>query len=311
MVLSLCAALLMQPQSALDRLRIESKAALPLVGTPAAKAFLSATAKLPKIESRTLYRHPKTRQWSHTSQAGYEKTELGEEFYYNTRYGTPLAYARPLEILGGLGFGTLKGKRIADFGYGNIGQLRLMAECGAEAIGIDIDPLLTLFYSEPGDTGKIGPGSIKLLTGRWPADKELRESVGNLDLFISKNTLKRGYVHPSRPVDERMLVNLGVNDRTFIGSLYRSLKPGGWVMIYNICPAKAPADKPYIPWADGENPFPRTDWEKAGFKTLAYDVIDTDSMRSFARAFGWDKGDGAMDLEKDFAVWFSVFRRPL
>ncbi|MBV6459335.1 MAG: hypothetical protein HONBIEJF_02481 [Fimbriimonadaceae bacterium] len=310
MVLSLCAVLLTQPQSALDRLQTESKAALPLVGTPVAKGYLSATAKLPRVSSRTLYRHPKTRQWSAQAQPGFEKVELGEDFYYNTRYGTPLAYARPLEILGGLGFGSLKGKRIADFGYGNIGQLRLMAACGADTIGIDIDPLLAMFYSQPGDTGNVGTGSIELLTGRWPADRALRQKVGNLDLFISKNTLKRGYVHPARPVDERMLVNLGVNDRSFIESIFRSLKPGGWVMVYNICPAKAAPDKPYVPWADGENPFPRAEWEQAGFKTLAYDVVDTDAMRSYARAFGWDKGDGAMDLEKDFAVWFSVFRKP-
>jgi len=310
MIVTLCALLLTQPQTALDRLHAEAKAALPLVGTPTAKQFLSATSRLPKISPRTLYRNPKTREWSGTAKEGFDKVELGEEFYYNTRYGTPLAYARPLDVLGGLGFGSLRDKRIADFGYGNIGQLRLMAECGADCLGIDIDPVLALFYSQPGDVGRVGAGNIKLLTGRWPAESSLRQQVGSLDLFISKNTLKRGYVHPSRPVDERMLVNLGVNDRTFIESVFRALKPGGWVMIYNICPAKAPLDKPYIPWADGENPFPRDQWEKAGFKTLAYDVVDTETMRSFARAFGWDKGDGAMDLEKDFAVWFSVLRKP-
>jgi len=29
---------------------------------------------------------------------------------------------------------------VADFGHGSIGQLRLFAELGAEAVGIDVDP---------------------------------------------------------------------------------------------------------------------------------------------------------------------------
>ena len=38
---------------------------------------------------------------------------------------------------------------------------------------------------------------------------------GDYDLIISKNTLKKGYVHPERPVEPRRLLNLGVDDADF------------------------------------------------------------------------------------------------
>ena len=75
---------------------------------------------------------------------------LDEQFYYFTRYGTPLAYSRPLDLLAAAGFDDVRGKRILDFGYGTIGHLRLLASLGAEVVGVEVDPLLPALYSEPG-----------------------------------------------------------------------------------------------------------------------------------------------------------------
>src|SRR5262249_53062441 len=156
--------------------------------------------------------------------------------------------------------------RILDFGYGTIGHLRLLAGLGAEVTGVDVDPMLRALYSAPEDQGIVKSrrgreGRLRLIDGQFPADKTVKTLVGEgYDLIISKNTLKRGYVHPERPVDPRRLLGLGVADDTFVKALYDALKPGGRVMIYNICPAPSPPGQPYKNWADGRCPFAKEVW---------------------------------------------------
>jgi hypothetical protein len=137
------------------------------------------------------------------------------------------------------------------------------------------------------------------------------DEVGaNVDLFLSKNTLKNGYLHPAEAVDPRLLVHLGVSDSAYVAALARTVRKGGRVLIYNLCPAPAPPGKPYIPWADGRCPFPRAAWEAAGFKVVAYDVDDSPAARVMGHALGWDQGDGGMKLEQDlFATWSLFVRR--
>lgn len=312
-------ALAQDSTSRVARLEEEAKALAPLVRTPLARDFLAAVPKLPRVAPRTIYRDSaRTRAWSEREalaladsvRAKLVPRVLDEKFYYDTRYGSPLAYVRALELLGEKGVRTVRGARVADFGCGMLGQLRLLAELGAHTIGVDVDPILPALYSEPGDQGAIGQGSVKLATGQWPATEEMRSAVGEgLDLFISKNTLKNGYLHPAEKVDPRMLVHLGVGDSEYVAALARSVKRGGHVLIYNLCPAPAPPGKPYIPWADGRCPFPREMWERAGFRVLEFDRDDSPAARAMAHALGWDAGEGGMKLEQDlFATW-SLFRR--
>jgi hypothetical protein len=149
-----------------------------------------------------------------------------------------------------------------------------------------------------------------LLDGRFPADGEIKAAVGSgYDLFLSKNTLKRGYVHPERPVEKRRLLNLDVEDADFVRAVHDALNPKGWAMIYNVCPAPSPPDQPYKPWADGRCPFPRAVWEAAGFQILEFDRDDSQAIRTFAHALGWDRGDGAMNLKNDLFAQYSLFRK--
>jgi SAM-dependent methyltransferase len=299
------------------QLQAEAKALAPLVRTPLAREFLTMVARLPSVQPRTVYRDSaRTHAWTareaealpDSVRAKLVARTLDEQFYYDTRYGSPLAYIRALEVLGSRGVKHVKGKRIADFGCGMLGQLRLLAEMGAHTVGVDVDPLLTALYSEPGDQGTVGAGSVKLAIGQWPATAEMLGAVGDdLDLFISKNTLKNGYLHPAEKVDPRMLVHLGVSDSEFVAALSRRVKKGGHVLIYNLCPAPAAPGKPYIPWADGRCPFPRADWERAGFKVLEFDRDDSPAAREMGHALGWDAS--GMKLETDlFATW-SLFER--
>jgi SAM-dependent methyltransferase len=303
--------------SRVGQLRAEAKALAPLVKTTLARDFLAQVPKLPAIAPRTVYRDSaRTRAWSAREAEGLPDSAraklvartLDEKFYYDTRYGSPLAYVRALELLGSSGVKDVKGKRIADFGCGMLGQLRLLAEMGAHTVGIDVDPLLPALYSEPADQGAVGGGSVRLAIGQWPATTEMLGAVGDgLDLFLSKNTLKNGYLHPAEKVDPRMLVHLGVGDSAFVAALAKSVKKGGHVMIYNLCPAPASPGKPYIPWADGRCPFPRALWEHAGFKIVEFDRDDSPAARAMAHALGWDAG--GMKLEQDlFATW-SLFER--
>jgi hypothetical protein len=304
----------------------EAAALRELVTTPPALRFLEAVPDLPLIEApRIVFYNRSTREalspreaagMDSTALTGFERMELDAGFYYNTLYGTPLAVVRPLEILGRSGFTLDAGTRILDFGFGSIGQLRIWAALGAEVTGIEVAALLEKLYGEPEDTGTVsraeaaGPGpdgSLRLLFGRYPADPEIaRAAGGGYDLFISKNTLKRGYIHPERAVDPKLLVHLGVDDETFVAALARGAAPGGFVMIYNLCPAPAGPDDPYKPWADGRSPFPRELYERHGFEVLAFDADDTPAARTMGRALGWGE---SMDLDADLSGIYTLLRR--
>ncbi len=303
---------------ALEQLAKEAEALRPLAKSELAGKFLAAVAALPKVDFRKVYLN--TERTVAVTHADYGKLPMEERkklrsrpiddhFYYYTRYGTPLAYVRPLDLLSKAGLGDLAGKRVLDFGYGGIGHLRLMASLGADVVGVDVDPILAAVYSEPTDQGEIAGhggaagGKLKLVNGRWPGDAATKTAVGGgFDLIVSKNTLKNGYIHPAEAVDERQLVRLGVDDAAYVKALWEALKPGGRVLIYNLCPAPAEAGKPYIPWADGRCPFPREMLEQAGFRVVKFDENDDAAARALGKALGWD-GEG-MDLEKDlFALW--------
>jgi SAM-dependent methyltransferase len=309
----------------LERLRREARALEPLVRSPLGRAFLAETAALPRVAPRVVYQdsqrgrfltEAQARLLSEEERRGLERKVYDEEFYYFTRYGTPLAYVRPLEVLARAGLAQVSGRRILDFGHGGIGQLRLLAALGAEVTGVEIHPLLPALYSDPADQGRVvgtrgWQGKLTLVNGRYPADPAVREAVGSgYDLILSKNVLKRGYLHPAEPVPERQRIRLGVSDEEFVRTLFSALVPGGRVLLYNLCPAPAPPGKPYIPWADGRSPFSRGLWESAGFRVLAFDQDDTGPARAMGRALGWDRGPDAMDLERDLFALYTLVERP-
>jgi SAM-dependent methyltransferase len=312
-------------ETAVIRMQGEAKRLAPLVKSELAKEFLDAATLLPTIAPRTIYRD--AAKQTYLSRADFERKSeeerraltpvpITEDRYYDTKYGSPLAYVRALEILGQAGMKNVSGKKILDFGYGTVGHLRLLASLGAEVVGVDVDPFLTALYSEPGDTGTIKAkkgkeGKVTLLSGRFPTEEAIKTAVGGgYDLIMSKNTLKNGYIHPEKPVDKRLLVDLGVDDETFVRALFAALKPGGRVLIYNLYPAQSPPDQPYKPWADGRCPFPVSLWEKVGFKVLAFDQNDTKNAHAMGRALEWDKGQSAMDFEKDLFALYTLIEKP-
>src|SRR5262249_26486304 len=151
---------------------------------------------------------------------------------------------------------SAEGIRALDFGYGAIGHLSALEGMGASLVGVEVDPMLPALYARVHDP------RLVLVDGFYPSDPAIKAKVGQgFDLFIAKNTLKKGYVHPDQPVDPRIRIDLGVTDADFLKILHGALKDGGFAMIYNICPAPSPPGKPFVAWSDGRSPFGRDDYE--------------------------------------------------
>jgi hypothetical protein len=305
-----------------EKIQIDAEALAPTLKSELAKRYAGASTELPRIEKRVVYRHKTTRAWmskgefeklAEGQRGDYAERALDENFYYNTGYGSPLSYVRAWEILAAAGVKEFKGLRTLDYGCGGIAPMRLQASQGADAVGVDIEPLFPLYYNQAGDQGEVsgenGTGKVLLVTGRWPAEEAAKGAVGGgYDVIISKNTLKKGYVTPAQPCDEKFLVKLGVADVNFCKAMFDALKPGGKVLIYNIC-GKMPADK-YVPMTDGRCPFSREMLETVGFKVVAFDADDSEGCRGMARVLGWDQGAGAMNLKDDLFATYTLVERP-
>ncbi len=281
-----------QPGSVVKQLTADADNVAPLVMSGWVREWCRAASKLPSIAPFKV----KVKE---------RELLVDEGLFYSGRYGSPLAYARALDLAASHGLDGLAGRRVLDFGYGSIGQLAMMGAVGADVTGVDVAPLLPVMYA--GRDGKTEKGRLKLVNGQFPADAATAAAVGtDFDLVISKNTLKRGYIHPAREARPEMLINLGVDDAAFLKQIHDRLKPGGFFVIYNLCPAKAADDKPYIPWADGESPFTKKQFETAGFEVLAFDVVDNDPARALGKALGWDQ---QMNLETDLFAWYTIARK--
>jgi SAM-dependent methyltransferase len=318
---------------AIPALQAEADLLKPLMTSDLACDFLAAVPRLPEPGPRILVRHKEKpplslaafEELDEAGREGYVKREFPPRFFYYTGYGSPLVFARPLDILAGADKDNwtpdkLPSKHIIDFGCGTIGHLRLLASLGADVTGIDVEPILDALYAAPGDQGEVeAPGGrkghVRLFTGQWPSDegvaRQVRERAPQgYDLFISKNTLKRGYIHPARAADPSRLVHLGVTDEVFLTSVHDTLKPGGVFLIYNLSPARAPADKPYIPHADGECPFTREQLVTAGFEIAAFDEDDQDAIVKYWLALGYNQGKDAEAMKKELFAWWTMCRKP-
>jgi len=318
--------------SIVELIRAEAGRLMPTVRCAESQRFLIGTSYLIFPGERTLHRHKETRAWiTHAEfdalpedqRGAYETRTVSESEYYLTKYGSPLAYTRPVDLLcealGG-GYASMRGKKFLDFGYGGVGHLRLIASLGCDVVGVEVDPYLKALYSDPMDSGAVEgvpimddgcpPGTLKLVHGRWPADEPVVSGVGGaFDVVMSKNTLKNGYLNPERPVDKRMLIDLGVAQEEFLAKVAEALKPGGLFLIYNICPGQSADPEKWIPWADGRSPFSREMFEAAGFEIITFDRIDDDAARAMGVALEWNKGARPMDLENDLFAMYTLVRK--
>ncbi|MDP1826173.1 MAG: hypothetical protein Q8L48_23100 [Archangium sp.] len=272
----------------------------PMLESPWVKDWLSAVNELKPVKPSTWYcaQDKQTCASKEPPDAGYSARVVDDEYVY-ARITEPLGYARPLDVLAAAGFSP-KGKKVLDFGYGNIGQLLMLSRLGAEVHGVEVDALIPL-------ATRSVIGKVVLHHGFFAGDAKLvKELGGGFDLFMSKNTLKRGYVHPAQPKDAKGQIDLGLDDQKVLGLIFGMLKPGAFFYIYNLAPAQA---EPYKPMADGRCPWSREVLQAAGFEVLAYDADDSTKARQMGHLLEWDaEGD---DLQKTLFATYTLLRRPV
>lgn len=317
--------------TAAGQVKADARAARPLVSTPSALRFLDAAEALPEVGARPLLRtRDKAKYYSaaeaqalpEAERAALEPFPTDDELYYFGRYGSPISYVRALDLLAEARLfpaappGNGDGARILDIGFGYIGHLRMLASLGYRVTGIDPDEMMRALYQDPSDVGAIAgfggapSGSLRLFAAFFARDREVTRAIGGGHrLIVAKNVLKKGYIHPDRPVDPKRQIQLGVDDATYLAALHDALDPGGALLLYNICPAPTPPDKPFVPWSDGRSPFTREQFRAAGFTVIELDRDDTPAIRDLGHALRWDVGEDAMDLKSDLSVLYTLVRR--
>lgn len=315
-------------ETVLEQLAREAAAVRPLVSSGAAASWLDQAPRLTEIEPRTIYYafgQGSTRAYTPaeyaelptTEREGLQPTEITTDNYYQTQYGTPVVYARTIDLIAetaGPGY-QLRGQRILDFGYGQIGQLKMLAMAGADAVGFDVDPLLRATYAHAGDTGNapggtIPGGSVELVHGLFPGDPATVRRVGGwYDSVVARNVLKRGYVDPVGETAAWQRVEFGASKTEALVALREAITPGGTLLIYNVGLGPAQSEDGYNPAADIACPWTQGELRLAGFEIIAHDADDTDAMRELARALGWDGHLYQIEIENLFAA-YTLVRRP-
>ncbi len=295
-------------------LRDQARALTPLARTPLARSFLAATSALPTPSEKTVffdptaglfYREAEIRSLPDSIRVRLQSRTYDGQYYYQTRYGSPLNYTRAIELVAQAGLTGLKGKRVLDFGYGRIAHLRLLASLGADVVGIDVDPILRALYADPGDQGMVpgfgGPdGSLHLVHGSFPADAEICAAVGDgYDLVLSKNTLKGGH-GPGERAAQRRIINLGVSDSVFAREIYARLNPGGWFLMYTLSG----------PRGNGGCPFSENMLRATGFDVVAYDRDDSPLALAMRNAVNPDRGKSSTTPSEVVTGTYTLARKP-
>jgi SAM-dependent methyltransferase len=282
--------------------------------------WLAGVKHLPTVDTRTLYRHKSTRAWF--TQTEYDASGLkieevnqvlfDEKSYYATFYGTPIAYSLVLDIVGQLGYKTLKGLKIIDYGYGAVCTARLSAAAGAQVVGFDVDPMLAKLYNQNQDQGLVNDrqvsaqrtGSIALIHKPFPNNASATDAAASSDLIITKNTLKKGFV---RPASGKAMIDLGMTAGQYLNGFAKALKPGGHLVIYNLSQRLDPNN--YRPANEGGSPFSQEEFSAAGFKVIYFEQSDNEKVRRFGEALGWGGPQGMGDLQTNLFAQYTVLQR--
>lgn len=317
------------PPSYREKLAGEAEAVKGLAETPLGIAFLEQCAALPPMTPRKFYYRQSDRSalspaahaaLEEADASTYQELDVQERHYFGL-YSTPIACIRAIDIASHSGLTDVEGKRIADFGFGNIGQLVALSALGAHPVGIEIAGGLQEAIYHPEAANPLADGNeddpqepsarIQLVFGRYPTTQAIIDEVGaEFDLFISKNTLKKGYIHPEREAPPSQLIDLGVDDRTYLTTVYEALAPGGMMLIYNLYPKPAADDEPYIPWASGECPFEKPLVEDIGFEIIAWNTDDSAKARAMGKALNWDSGVEEEAFNDNLYAMYTVLRKP-
>jgi SAM-dependent methyltransferase len=251
----------------------------PLFAGGLGERYVLKALALPPVKRRIVYRD---RGAVHTWSAGEAMKQsdsqslmpvaVSVDTFYARACGTPFEDARALDLVAPPGLTDLTSKRALVLGCVAMSELWMLASLGADAVGVDPDPEIVALYTGaplPFSPNVSGGGRVTFTPSRFFSDPAARSSIGGgFALVVSRNTLSRGRVHPTRPAPAR--IDLGMDDDAFARSLFDALAPGGRAILYNT--GVAPPGAPLLPENDLRSAFDRATWERAGF-------VDHDSDR--------------------------------
>lgn len=310
-----------------EALALEAQRVRELIPNRAVRTWLDRASELPEVEGQTLFIGPRAeggydravytpgevREMDPEDVADCRPVTYGPERYYATNYGSPIAYAPALLCATEAGIESFEFKRILDIGYGQIGQLEMLARCGAEVDGVEADPVIHRLYTSTRLSDSVvardgTKGSVSLHMGEWFADWRFRERVGEgYDLILARNVLKRGYVQPEEPMEQFDPIDIGGDPATGAQALFDALRVGGVVVVYNLGGgAWRLEDGSYNAQADVRDPFGREAWEAAGFEVLHFQANGSQLMREVGVALGW----GTLEDLESYNVLYTVVRKP-
>jgi SAM-dependent methyltransferase len=299
-----------------------------VISHPAIDEWLGMAEELPEVKGavllvgpreeggfdREVYTLQQSLEFTEEELADFKQVEYGPKRYYATNYGTPLAYAPALLAAAKAGgFDSFKYKKVLDFGYGQIGQLEMLARCGAEVFGVEADPIVhTLYQSTRVADGVVSEdgtkGSVHLELGQWFSDWRLRQRMGgDFDVIMIRNVLKRGYVQPEEPMKGFDPIDIGGEPEDAVRAIYNALDDGGVAVVYNLGGgAWRRDDGTYNAPADVRDPFGKDVWEDAGFEIVHFQANGSQLMREVGVAIGW----GTLEDLASYNVLYTVVRKP-
>lgn len=304
-IILLCSQILLAQTASKTRLLSESESLLEISQSQLVETFLKGVKQLKNAPSKTIIYHDKKNNKAYSEEefqdlnkdksSELKKKNLNDTYFYYTKFGTPLAFVAPLEILAKYDFEISKETKIVDFGFGSIGHLSLLSHMGAKVTGIEVDPILEVLYQKF-DT------NLNLVYGLFPKNKNVVTDVEKgYDLFISKNTLKKGFISPES--GKNPIIDFEVSDEYFLQSIYDLLKPGGYMFIYNL---HGSYEKDPKPWKDGRSPYDIELYKKVGFKVLEYNTDHTNYARKMGVLLKWDE---TMNFENDLFATYTLLKK--
>lgn len=306
----------------------EAEKVAEVITHPAITEWLEKAEELPEVKGavlvvgpreeggfdREVYTLQQSLEFTGDELEDFRQVEYGPKRYYATNYGTPIAYAPALLAAAEAGgFNSFRNKRVLDFGYGQLGQLEMLARCGAAVFGVEADPVIhTLYHATrigDGVTAEDGTkGSVHLELGEWFSDWRLRERLGgNFDVIIARNVLKRGYVQPDEPMRGFDPIDIGGEPEDAARAIYNALDDGGVAVVYNLGGgAWHREDGTYNAPADVRDPFGREAWEAAGFEIVHFQSNGSQLMREVF-SVATDRDLAEFDA---YNVLYTVVRKP-
>ncbi|MFG0256963.1 MAG: hypothetical protein ACF8GE_03580 [Phycisphaerales bacterium JB043] len=259
---------------------------------------------------------------------------------YDRMQHVPLAYFCALDMVRELGVDMLDGMRITDSGFGSVENLHVLASAGADVVGIQTEGAMDGPVHARIELGQIpraesvaegDGGTLTIKTGTYPTSDEIIELAGGqIDLFVSKNSLRRGYFPaipdptPCRYFRGSASIIIGDDpykdlplcvtefvpkDAEYLQTVYDALAPGGLFLVYNLYIDRGDREEMWVrPDGVGECQFDLEMVIRAGFEIISWNQDDSAHARTMQEALR-EYETGCRPSE-EYSAMATILRKP-